>query len=73
MDFLSFASGAATLRVAAYAMRTIPIQKNPYVAWLVGILQYAVANVNSGRKNMQFSRHTFALRRFDAVRKSRSK
>lgn len=49
LDLQSFVAGGFVWLVAAYAARTIPAIKNPWGKWIVGILQFAVANVEQAK------------------------
>lgn len=37
-----FLSGSATLSLVAHAVNTFPTPKNPYGAWALGVVQFAV-------------------------------
>lgn len=44
--------GAAAYGVLAYASRTIPIPANPWAKWIVGVLQFALSNVEKGQATL---------------------
>ena len=40
--------GAAFYGIAAYALQTVPTPKNAWARWLIGVLQFALANKEKG-------------------------
>lgn len=49
IDIQSFLMGGFVWLVIAYAARTIPAVKNPWAKWIIGIFQFAVANVEQAK------------------------
>ncbi len=54
-DPASFFIGMGGMGTLAYAARTIPVSKNPWIAWFVGILQYVLTNADKGKESLQAS------------------
>lgn len=54
-DPVSFFIGMGGMGTLAYAARTIPVSKNPWIAWFVGILQYVLTNADKGKESLQAS------------------
>lgn len=48
-----FIAGGVFMTLLAYAVRTIPPQTNPWARWLVGILQFAVSNLEQARAQVK--------------------
>ena len=44
----SIVTGIAIYSAVAHAANTFPTPKNVYLRWLVGLIQYAVANYKEG-------------------------
>ena len=44
-------SGGVMYGVVAYLLRTMPAVRNPWIAWLIGGLQYAFSNADKGREH----------------------
>jgi hypothetical protein len=42
--------GATAYGIASYAARTFPMPQNPYGAWLVRVIQYALSNPDQAKR-----------------------
>ena len=46
-------SGVTLLAVIAHAVNTFPTPKNPYGAWFLGVIQYAVGQRQRGTNTLE--------------------
>lgn len=49
----SFFTGGLAFSVLSYAAQSFPPQTNPYASWLVGVVQYALANRDKGKASFE--------------------
>lgn len=52
-EFASFFMGGMGFSMLSYAARTIPQPKNPWGLWIVGIIQFGLANKDLGNANFE--------------------
>ena len=50
---ITFLAGGTALSVVAHAVNTFPTPKNPYGAWLLGTIQYAVGQRVAAKNTLQ--------------------
>ena len=53
INWSNLLAGASAFGILSHAANTIPIPKNQYGRWAVGILQYALANYQKGGAALQ--------------------
>jgi hypothetical protein len=49
-SLVAFVSGASGVSIVSYAARTFPMPSNPYAAWVVRVIQYAVGNPDKAQE-----------------------